>query len=512
MTRPAHAARPASRDDEYVPRGEERLRRKARGQYITPPALAAELAIWTEVDLAAAGVSIPRGPVLDPACGDGVFLELARAHGWGGGGLWGRDIDEAVLAGPPGADLKVEDGLLDDGDRFAMVLGNPPYGRRSGPEALSSDPIALRYAGWRADRQGRPKDGAAPPNRDVLGRVPLARLFPERFVRAAAPGGVVAMLLPESVFSSSRDQPLRAFLLRMARCVSVTSVQGHRFLRTGTRARTCWSVWVRRPRPLERASDACTIDPPVRLRQPRGEEDHELAAVPGSRPFVAEVPVATLLAARRWDPRRFDPAWDDPLRGCALPIEPLSGFVADIVYGALGRGVRPRAHSGPGGFLYVGQKTLTERGVVPSRCPRIAPERPFVQDRYVLRPGDLVVPRSGMGTLGKNLMTRWDGIPAGCDADGAVVDCFDDRVSLVGISSAWVLAVLRTEHGWWQIRRAIAGVAQPNLSFAQVRALAVPVPPKAIQEEAERRWAAVRDDGEPFEVLRQLVREACGAA
>lgn len=494
-----------------MPRGPERLRRKGRGQFITPPALAEQLAAFTEADLARAGLGIPPGDLLDPACGDGVFLDVARRRGWGDR-ICGVDLDPDVIDGPKSATLAVGDGLVGESGRFGVVVGNPPFGRGLGARGEADlRALAARYEGWRADRSGCPRPAWELDGKQlaIFGRASLAPLFAERFVDAARPGGVIAMLLPESFFASRRDRAARAWMLRHARCLSVTTVYGRDFLRTGTRARTCWSVWVRREEALPRAGDCA--DPGVWMRQPRDEEDHELAATPGSAAFEAQVAVSEMLAVGRWDPRFFDPSWDDPLRGCTLPVRPLGDFVHDIVYGALGRGTRPEPHAEPGGFLYVGQKTLTERGVVPERCPRITQARPFVQERYTLRPGDLVVPRSGMGTLGKNLLTRWDGVPEGCDADGAVVDCFNDRVVLRGISSAWVLAVLRSRQGWWQIRRVITGVAQPNLSFVQLKALRIPVPPDGVQKEAERRWQRIRD-GAPFECLRELVQEACASS
>ena len=479
---------------------------------MTPPTLAAELGTYTTSDLERGGIVVARGAVLDPTCGDGVFLELARSSGWGDGQVVGTDIDPDVIAGPQGALVTVQDGLRDVRGGYAMVVGNPPFGRGlPGRDSEELQSLARDYEAWRANREG--VAAVAPVALDakqmaIFGRTHLVPLFIERFLRAVRPRGVLALLLPESFFASTRDISTRAWMLRHARCLSVTSIFGRDFLRTGTRARTCWSVWQRRETPLALASEAVG-DPAVLLRQPRGEEDHELTAAPGSTAFLRTISLARLLEAKRWDPRYWDPLWEDPLSSCVLPIRPLGEFVDDIVYGALGRGRRPTPATGPGGWLYVGQKTLTERGVLIGRCPRIEEERPFVQERYTLRPGDLVIPRSGMGTLGKNLLTRWDGVPDGDDAEGAVVDCFNDRVSLRGISSAWVLAVLRTEQGWWQIRRVITGVAQPNVSFVQLRALKIPVPSVAVQKEAERRWRRICQGAEPFESLRQLVRSAC---
>jgi len=506
--------RPASRREEFVPRGKERLRRKIDGQYITPTAVAQELGRYAAVDLAEVGHQVPQGGVLDPACGDGVFFEVALRWRWAGSPAEcrGVDLDGDVLDGPPGAELSVADGLVDDGRRYGMVIGNPPFGGRGVRERTSEQMrgLARHSEVWRCDKEGRPRrrKGEEPTRieLDRLRRYPASSFFAERFVRAARPGGVLAILLPESFFSSSRDAAARAWVLRHARLVSVTSVHGRDFLRSGTRARTAWSVWIRRDEALPRALDAAGIDPAVILRQPRDETDHELVAASGSRSFVVRVGVPTLLRHRRFDPRYHDPQWEDPLRSCRLPMQPLGDFVDDIVYGALGRGKKPVLQEGPGGFVLVGQKAVQDRGVDLSVCPRIVDEKPFVQERYTLRPGDLVVPRSGMGTLGKNKMTRWDGLPPESDARGAVVDCFDDRVVIRGISSAWVLGVLRTEPGWSQIRRVISGVAQPNLSFTQLRALRMPVPGPEVQAEAERRWGLIAAGEAEFETLRELVR------
>lgn len=497
-----------------MPRGVERIRRKRTGQYITPTVVAQELGRYVAVDLAEIGHQVAPGEVLDPACGDGVFLEVALRWRWAESpaACRGVDLDPDVLDGPPGAELSVEDGLIEDERRYGVVIGNPPFGGRGVRERTPEEvrELARLSEVWRCDKEGRPRrrKGEEPTRieLDRLRRYPASSFFAERFVRATRSGGVMAILLPESFFSSSRDAAVRAWVLRHARLVSVTSVQGRDFLRTGTRARTAWSVWTRRASPLERASDAAGIDPPVILRQPRDETDHELVAAPGSRSFVVRVGVPTLLRHRRFDPRYHDPQWEDPLRGCLLPLRPLGDFVEDIVYGALGRGRAPTPQDGPGGFVLVGQKAVQDRGIDLSRCSRIRDERPFVQERYTLAPGDLVVPRSGMGTLGKNKMTRWDGLPEGHDAEGAVVDCFDDRVVIRGISSAWVLGVLRTEFGWWQIRRVISGVAQPNLSFTQLRALQVPIPGADAQAEAERRWSLIAAGEADFEMLRELVR------
>ena len=98
-------------------------------------------------------------------------------------------------------------------------------------------------------------------------------------------------------------------------------------------------------------------------------------------------------------------------------------------------------------------------------------------------------------------MTRWDG----AEGQAAVVDCFTDRLALRGLSSAWVLGVLRGPLGWSQIDRLLNGVGTPNLSFGELRSLQIPIPPEAVQEEAEALWTKIAARTLPFEVLRSYV-------
>src|SRR5688500_20398650 len=105
-------------------------RRLEIGQWFTPPAVA---------DLALA-LALPRGRrevrLLDPACGDGVFL--ARAAAAGVRDLTGVDLDPIAAgqarAAAPGPAITCGD-LFDLEGSFDVVVGNPPYVRqgRLGP-------------------------------------------------------------------------------------------------------------------------------------------------------------------------------------------------------------------------------------------------------------------------------------------------------------------------------------------------------------------------------------------
>ena len=138
--------------------------RKARGAFFTPPAIAEHLTAWALRD-------DPMATVLDPTCGDGVFLRAAgqRLKALGrqtsdlDGQVFGVDLHEGSLQ--EADDLLAEEGLdahLLASDFFAVktpdqpgapigyldaVVGNPPfvrYQQHSGESRRLSTEAALR--------------------------------------------------------------------------------------------------------------------------------------------------------------------------------------------------------------------------------------------------------------------------------------------------------------------------------------------------------------------------------
>lgn len=460
-----------------------RLEQKQRGAFFTPDAVARRLIAAAREEIEALGHQLPPGAILDPACGDGAFLRAADAldprrdrerHG--------VDIDpDSVAAASPWGRVSVGDGLRTPQEEraYAAVVGNPPFAsdhlRRCGDAALLEVQRLLPIAG--CDSLGRP---GPPLPVSRLRTFNIATLFAERFLRLARRGALVVVVLPVSFLGNTKDEGHRHYLLRRARLLSIEVLPAGTFQGEGTAAATTALTMLRRDEDLEDLARA--EDEPVRLRSPS-----VVATV---------VPCGALLRARRWDPEFLVTEAEDPLATCHLPVEGLEAFIEHLSYGGIATGRRPQT---PGPVHYVTQRAVGEGGIDLSGCPRIVDAPPFVTDRVRLRPGDLVVPRCGAGTLAKNRLTRFDH-----DVD-AVVDCFCDLLRLRGISSAWALGFLRSEAGWAQIRRRIHGVGTPNLSFAGIRALRVPVPTTTQAVEAERLWGGVRTGALPFDALRTYV-------
>ncbi len=182
-------------------------RKKVLGQFFTPPQLAAWM---VEVSLS---FLRRREWMLDPACGEGVFLEPALAHGFSG--VMGIEVDPSVFAAcaarlgsSPHLWLRQAnalDLLHELKGRFDLVATNPPF--------------SAKY--------GRVKEGR------YLERFELGKgrrseamevLFLELSVRALREDGVLAIVLPEGLFANLPHRRIREWLIRHTTSLAIVSL------------------------------------------------------------------------------------------------------------------------------------------------------------------------------------------------------------------------------------------------------------------------------------------------
>ncbi len=184
----------------------------------------------------------------------------------------------------------------------------------------------------------------------------------------------------------------------------------------------------------------------------------------------------------RLDPGYWHPAYGATLEQCRSPLMPLGDFLERITYGAIITGRSPEPD--PGGLPLIGQGCLLDSGVDTADAIRVAPDSPWALERCLVRRGDLLMARSGEGSLARNRLGVYH------QRAPAVVDCFVDVLTLSGIDPDYVAAFLRTRFGWAQIHRMINGVGPSNLSFDEIRSLRVAVILEKTQREVAERYAA----------------------
>ncbi|MCG8422998.1 MAG: SAM-dependent methyltransferase [Proteobacteria bacterium] len=177
--------------------------RLALGQWYTPAQVA---------DLALA-LALPRdvasARVLDPACGDGVFLARARAAGVSATNLCGIELDaaqaRAARQNAPAATIVRGDLFARAtetlGDNFDAVVGNPPYVRQERLNKRQKERIRQTLArDW-------PSAQAADLDR-LVGRGDLATACVLRALHFARPGARVVLVVSSALLDAGYGSAL----------------------------------------------------------------------------------------------------------------------------------------------------------------------------------------------------------------------------------------------------------------------------------------------------------------
>ena len=180
--------------------------RRLLGKYYTPDRLADLLVRWALADAS--------GSVLDPSCGGCAFLNAAarvlseRAVENPGQLLYGVDVD------PSAADFARRSALLDGahcitgdflgtcpadlpGGPFAAVVGNPPY---------------VRHHWLKGARREAARAVAAECTEPLPATASTWAYFVLHALTFLAPGGRLAMLVPEAILQARYAEPLRVTL------------------------------------------------------------------------------------------------------------------------------------------------------------------------------------------------------------------------------------------------------------------------------------------------------------
>jgi len=199
----------------------KQLSKRRLGQYWTPPAIADLMLDIVKFD--------PHWKVIDPACGEGIFLQRALERG--ATQVVGVDIDPHAierareLLQPYGDRVRLyqQDGLLpiDDPDPYwqgdyDLVIGNPPFAATGyrvrdikilGRFELSQQPKPQN------NHQGTLFEMDGPPRRRKPS-VAIEVLFLERFHQLCKPNGRVCIIIPVSILANSNLRYVREWLIR----------------------------------------------------------------------------------------------------------------------------------------------------------------------------------------------------------------------------------------------------------------------------------------------------------
>jgi len=231
---------------------------KRLGQFWTPPAIADFMFELVGFD--------PLWKVIDPACGEGIFLLKAVERGCGA--ISGVDIDPnaieraKALLGKHLSKVRLycQDGLEPIKDENAfwrgdydLVIGNPPFAatgyRVREPKILRQFELAkvtISEETMRAGEQGKLFELTFERKRQKPSQA-IEVLFLERFLKLCKQGGKVCVILPEGIFANSSLSHVRKWLTENFTVRAVIGLPRETFKTAGTTAKTAILYVEKRP-------------------------------------------------------------------------------------------------------------------------------------------------------------------------------------------------------------------------------------------------------------------------
>ena len=162
-----------------------------------------------------------RDLLLDPACGDGVFLKAGIEEGFKE--VVGIDIDPSVIRFAPENlrdKILIKNALEETGfeGRCDVVVGNPPFSAKFGK--ITDKKILSGF------KLGLNKKSQA-----------IEILFLEKFINLAKEDGIVGIILPFGLFANVQLSYVRKFILQNLRVLAVISLPRSIFPKTTSK--TC---------------------------------------------------------------------------------------------------------------------------------------------------------------------------------------------------------------------------------------------------------------------------------
>ena len=319
----------------------ESSRRLALGQWFTPPEVA-DLALALALP---AGADRARLRLLDPACGDGVFLARAAAAGVGQAGLCGVELDpaaaQAARAASPRAAVRCADLFsLAAGEiaprGFDAVVGNPPYVRQERLAPEQKRRVQERLADdW--------PDLPLAEQRRLVGRADLAAAVVARALRLCRPHGRVALVVSSALLDAGYGEALWRLVERHGRVATIVDAPRERWFRDAAVnavilvlerlpaapiASTARAAQVAPAAPAAPVAPAATVAI-ARLRMPTAQAARRLAAG-GDLVQVAELRRAPAGAPATWaEALRAPGAWFDLAEAAGDRLVPL-GELAEV--------------------------------------------------------------------------------------------------------------------------------------------------------------------------------------
>lgn len=389
---------------------------KIYGQYFTPQEISNFI---VEKCLYYLGKDTGKIKAIDPACGDGSFLSALKEKGILH--FEGYDIDEGVfnlLALDFSDRVKIFNALtLDKSEEYDMAVGNPPFSSKY--NRVKDKNILNRF------KLGKDKSSQA-----------IEVLFLEKFIDILKLNGVLGIILPQGIAGASNQQDVRDFLNKKIQLKEILYLEPGIFKNN---ASTIIIIGIKRDNPN---NDICKFGLVTKLN-----------------------PLEVKYIEKSIDIKNLNPLYyfhdehSDGIKLMELVTEAFSGR------GFYKEERKEKITSDKTDIIYitaknVGWGTFLEDNILYFKGD--------INEKYILKEGDIVFCRVGQGTMGRCIVI--DEVTKGSIADDwfHIIRLKDKEYSKA------LCAYFLTKNFREKIKRRCIGTGTPNISKQKLLDIKVP--------------------------------------
>ncbi|MEW6356353.1 MAG: N-6 DNA methylase [Planctomycetota bacterium] len=487
-----------------------RHQRGDRGEFFTPHPI-----VSLAVEMIAPK---PNEKIIDPACGSGGFLtqtilyicrsnpsidrtayiqELVRGIEFNPDVALSATM-RLVFEGGTGEEITCANALLESEQlkgAFDIVLTNPPFGSKGKVEEQGILKSYLLARKW-----SKKQNGEWELTKNVLAGQSPEILFIEKSMELLRPGGRMAIVLPDGLLQNVSNSHIRFWIRSNAKLLGVVSIPQEAFVPYGTGIKTSLLLLQKLPSDAENVFMARmqkmgydVKGQPVYKRDDIGrllrtsaglpivDEDIDKIASAYARfqegQFKAEdeaiYSIPETLLNTRLDVEHYQPMDRKLLEQLQASAAKPLGQIADVL-----NETDDFRMASNGEIRYIAISDVDARTMQVVSQQVIKPHEAPSRATYRVRAGDIITAISGASTgtprHATALITE--------DEDGAICsNGFAVLRNVHGVESLFLLAYMRTDYYFRQVRRLMTGHAIPALSVDDLSKVLVPIPPKKVQ-------------------------------
>jgi type I restriction-modification system DNA methylase subunit len=482
------------------------IRKKIYKQYFTPKRIVdfmIDMVLKIDPEICKNPVSL-----IDPACGEGVFIQSAIKRNLTLPELcrgYDRDTNlinkwkESYLS-DNNSILKITDSLFHEDDtKYKLAMGNPPFGIIS----IDEDKLDKYHSFelFEINTKNKPSTQKS---------FPIEVFFLERFLDFLEPGGIAAIVLPQGIFANFKMEYIRKWLVSKYDVKAIVSIKKKVFTSEGAAANTSLIFIKNTPNPSPKSEIFLSSITDVDLESSGRDHLDELLEVYDKKSSIIKADFSAYLiplenlGTFRWEAEFHHPRYEKYYKDLSngnFDLIPLSDLITkdNIITGYKGPQEKPITENQ---IPFVTSKHIFPWGIDMSQSPSYIdseskPDSP--RSRLLLK--DVLLVRSGEGCIGRSAVVNSDWTGANIRSEIYIIRVDDNIInpyylSLFLNSFKTVYSSGRKNTGHkvhFQISRFANGVGTPNLNKDEILLIKVPHISINKQKEIEEKFLIIEE-------------------